>query len=491
MRDVAKCWQRGLSGSLARRTKAVISGIEVCHGHREGLTPGVPGVTVAFHDWLGLRLVWWPQGIPRRRLVAIVSSRLGRGLERQGEWFSALRAVCEGMDGQREMLLMVPGTTAARYVARCATLFSLPLLRIEVPRSDSRPIGHWLRDVQRVGDPSCHVLNGVARLSPPLHAIHEHHDAASSLHKAPLRDRMLVALATRLEVLHVRRGGHLERLIEARLTDARWPPSSVRVAMSPMLTPGTLAGRLLRQGAVGWKSPEHHHDSSVTRALALPRESGPALHHRIVPMPVQDGWAYLTHCTRQQPGPWPGQSDDEYLDELILGRARSDRSAFGALERIVRQRRLVANRLAIRGGTRVVSFTEVPLAELPQLRAFRPHRGRWDFEPYGICIRRSWLENSGARAVRYGEEPLWEQLPEQERPFFQLARTRHARHAMDWTVEREWRHIGDVALGDVPSEAGLLFVPSEAEAQSLARISPWPVTVVRRGKETSLHEVTS
>jgi hypothetical protein len=85
--------------------------------------------------------------------------------------------------------------------------------------------------------------------------------------------------------------------------------------------------------------------------------------------------------------------------------------------------------------------------------------------------------------VRYGEELLWERLSEQERPFFQLSRTRGARQAMDWTVEREWRHIGDVALGRLPRDAVFLFVPSEAEARRLARISPWPVTVVTRGTD--------
>jgi hypothetical protein len=40
--------------------------------------------------------------------------------------------------------------------------------------------------------------------------------------------------------------------------------------------------------------------------------------------------------------------------------------------------------------------------------------------------------------------------------------------------------VGDVDLRSLPSDAALLFAPSEADAQELARVSPWPVAVTPR-----------
>jgi hypothetical protein len=201
---------------------------------------------------------------------------------------------------------------------------------------------------------------------------------------------------------------------------------------------------------------------------------------KIVLLPSPESWPYLTHCTRRREGPWPDQDNVDYLDDLILARADADHSALSALKRILSQQRLIATASAIRGGTPVVSFTAVPLAELHRLRVFRPHRGRWDFEPYGICIRRDCLELCGARPVQYGDDQTWDGLSSDDRPFFQLRKTRQTATGgrIDWAVEHEWRVAGDVDLSGIPADDALVFVPTEPEAQALAGVSRWPVTVV-------------
>src|SRR5437764_11844560 len=105
----------------------------------------------------------------------------------------------------------------------------------------------------------------------------------------------------------------------------------------------------------------------------------------------------LTHTTRSCAGPWPGESFEAYADSLLNSQDSADHSSLGALRRIVKQRRLIASALTIRAGYKVVSFTAMPLSDLPSLHQYRPHRVRWDFEPYGICIRRQWLIEHGAR----------------------------------------------------------------------------------------------
>jgi hypothetical protein len=155
-------------------------------------------------------------------------------------------------------------------------------------------------------------------------------------------------------------------------------------------------------------------------------------------------------------------------------------SAGAALERIVVQRKIVAASHSIRGGTKAISWTEVPLVDLPKLRVFRPHRGRWDFELYGICVRRELLQRRGAQPVIYGDETDWQELSADKRPYFQRRQTRPrgGRRPLDWTQEREWRHLGDLDLDSVGAEDAFLFVPSQEEAERLAEWSRWPVVVL-------------
>jgi hypothetical protein len=245
-----------------------------------------------------------------------------------------------------------------------------------------------------------------------------------------------------------------------------------------------VADELLAAGGVGW---------FVFSAAGEHRPSGPApwtgagLAARppapIVPCPPAEGWGYLTHCTRRRPGPWPGESEAQYLDDLILDRTGADHSALAALWRIVHSGRLIASSEFVRGETPVVSFTAVPLGQIHTLRAFRSHLARWDFEPYGICIRRDWLQRRGACPVQYGDESLWEVLPDAARPFFQKCVSHTASgKQIDWTAEREWRQVGDVELSEIPADAALLFVPSETAARQLAAASPWPIVVLAGGR---------
>ena len=260
-----------------------------------------------------------------------------------------------------------------------------------------------------------------------------------------------------------------------------WPAASVYIALGSDLVRTEIADELLEHGAVGWVVPgaigarSHAAGGAATTATRTPPG-------RIVPVPDADDWPYLTHCTRRCEGPWPEQDEADHIDDLILGRPAGDHSALAALTRILSQQRLVATSSAIRGTTPVVSFTAVPLAELGRLRVFRPHRGRWDFEPYGVCLRRDWLERYGARHVLYGDERRWDELSPDDRPYFQMRTTRRPADGgrIDWTVEDEWRVVGDVDLSKIPRHAALVFVPDRVEAEMVAEFSHWPVAVVDR-----------
>ncbi len=473
---------------------------EQSHARGAQLTLGVPGATAAgVAGWFGNRLAWWPQGVPAGRRVALVSSRLGRSPDTEKAWFTVLRAACGKIDRHREILLTTERTSTARYVERSAALFGLRILRVNLPKVDDLPAAKWLLPL--TSEPPANENDNwwECHLSPPLNSAGVH--LAPGIRETPLRDRALLALSDRVFAFRVRSGGHVQHLLRTRLHDPAWPAASVYVALGPKLVRTEMAEQLMGAGAVGWvvldafhaadaphgpsssaadtSETEHQPPATRTKRARRTAESSPDA-ASVIPFPSSENWSFLTHCTRRRQGPWPGQDESQYLDDLILARPEAAHSAFDALRRILRQQRLVATSEAIRGATPVVSLTAVPLAELHRLRVFRPHRGRWDFEPYGICIHRDWLQQQGAQPVRYGDDQLWESLSPAARPFFQLRRTRRASQntTTDWSVEDEWRVVGDVDLAQAPDDAALVFVPTQAEANQLAAISRWPVTVV-------------
>jgi hypothetical protein len=119
------------------------------------------------------------------------------------------------------------------------------------------------------------------------------------------------------------------------------------------------------------------------------------------------------------------------------------------------------------------------------LRQYRQHRHRWDFEPYGICINRDWLYDRGSREVIYGDDATWNDLAKNSRPFFQkrMSRPNTNGDMIDWSVEHEWRSLGDVPLAELSANDALVFVRTIEEAQRIAEFSRWPVVSLDQHNE--------
>jgi hypothetical protein len=156
-----------------------------------------------------------------------------------------------------------------------------------------------------------------------------------------------------------------------------------------------------------------------------------------------------------------------------------------SLIRILTQQRLLATDHLKRGQHPSVSFAKVPLLELLSRRKFRPHLGRWDWEPYGICIPVRTIERLGGRPVIYGDKDQWAQLDVTERPFFQSIGSSRANLSKNddensWESEREWRVPGDLYLAMIPFTEAIVFVPSMQEAVHLQRVSRFPILCLER-----------
>ena len=89
---------------------------------------------------------------------------------------------------------------------------------------------------------------------------------------------------------------------------------------------------------------------------------------------------------------------------------------------------------------------------------------RWTVEACGVAVRRDILRSLGAKPAIYGSEPVYSRLAESERYRFQLS---CPPKSASWRHEREWRVLGDLALGKLKPDDGFVFVQTEEEKAKL------------------------
>jgi len=452
-------------------------------------------------NWIEPRLFFWPRGVPSQRRVSIISSRLKQRLDEESWWFGLLRTAILRSDPAADLFCTVTGTAAHPYVCRAAMLFGRSVLEFHVD-SRERCADHdgmiaWITnlssctdwdsdvtvaDVDQIAEPPAVESYAAGTywpvfVSQPFFITDNTADdleitAQNRLSGLPIADRILFAAGECLQVLHVRSNGIIQTLLKQHIQDDERHESIVMLAsdaagQTPPIdsdsancfVPWLLKSMQSVDQAVNTSS-----NTAVLRALESSPESTPLSH--------PGDW--LLHWTRSTVGPWPDQNEQEFNDELILGCRSADRSVLATLLRIVNEGRLWASSEAIRGGYRVVSFTEVPLHEFRRRRAYRRHRRRYDFEPWGIAIRRDLLESSGARPVQYGDDETWQRLYESDRPFFQ-----NVGAGDGWTKdEREWRIVEHLKLNDLPQSAVIVFVDTKAAREIIQSQTVWPVIIV-------------
>ncbi len=188
-------------------------------------------------------------------------------------------------------------------------------------------------------------------------------------------------------------------------------------------------------------------------------------------MQQPDRW--LVHSTRARSGAWPGESESQFMDSLLLSPPKNhEPSPLETLQRIIDQQRLIGTHRTSSSPSPVVCFTSLPLDQWLQRRAYRPHLGRWDAEPYGIAIDRGFAESLGIAPVIYGDQQTLDALPSDDRWLYQAAGETY-----DWTSEQEWRAKGVVDLSRLPVDAVRVFVTSTDAANRLRSV-PWKIVVV-------------
>lgn len=368
---------------------------------------------------------------------------------------------CRRLD---RVMLVAAGSAIESLARRAAELFGVTLLVLHVVENTDQDTEsnqvHLTDDTRWVG----HVV------------------WAGDSGSLPQRDHAVIEIADRVDALMVRRGGRIHAALQQRLESRK--DASVRIAIFDSGNSRKLdstARQLMQMGAVGWYLPriDPPLDSADKDESRKDEPKGPFTLAEDVEQPswmLAEG-EWLIHCTRVPQGPLPGQTLNQYQDELLLPSDESDSdleaSPLDALRRIVRSGRLVASAVASAKRWPVVCFSERALIDLLRNRRYRPHLKRWDYEPFGVAIRKTAATAHGIEPVIYGEPSGRKKLTADQQYRFQASGETY-----DWTMEREWRSRGDVDLNRWDPEDVRVFVPHVDFAQRLHATCPWRIDLI-------------
>ncbi|UCE65413.1 MAG: hypothetical protein JSU85_11140 [Candidatus Zixiibacteriota bacterium] len=178
-------------------------------------------------------------------------------------------------------------------------------------------------------------------------------------------------------------------------------------------------------------------------------------------------WDYITHWTRTHHGPWPGESKYDFYRRMVNSESEYPNNAFNSLKNMIQTKKIYASSERIRKSIRCIGFSDLKPESMLKWMRWLPKRVGWNFEPYGIAIKKEAADKAGMRQVIYGDDELYEKLPENDRPYFQSK----GKKDVDWSQESEWRKIGDLNIKYMPEKELALMVWRKTEAQELSKIT--------------------
>ena len=416
------------------------------------------------------------------RLLGITSSRQAKFGFAEQDWQAALQASLYLAHQQGWVVLIASDTPYYHAIQHACS-------RMKVA---------WMSLVVNNGNVSSNVLTATAE-NKVLHCLGTilfAPESAEAIQPGPLvQDRAIAFLSDHLFALSVRKGGAIETLLHQRLKTPEIPPGStyitIQAAKGSKPVASQVQRRLIDAGAVGWIIPSPSTETEANEAIAtIPgiqpddiiedisqyRNRTTGTSQLLIRLPMlrkNSDRKYLIHFTRARRGPWPDQSLSQFHDEIMHQPWIDKPSAMGTLIRILEQQRLIGTTDLRRSQQETVCFSQRPIDELPSMRRFQSHLGRWDWEPYGLMIDLNWMVEQGAKQVQYISPEEAKQRDADSLVYCQVVSSYGGKH--DWTQEQEWRVAGDLRLHRVPFEKCFVFVPNDSEAKKIQRISRWPI----------------
>ena len=365
--------------------------------------------------------------LPPIQSRAIISSRLRHPLYEQLPWFAALNKCLAQASQQTQLILTIPQTTTHEFIHARQKKLAFALGTIHCYSNPAQWAAIVNNPQSKLSAPY-DVLTG-----PAVNTAATANNNISPLRPA-LRDRILIASANIIDVLQLRRNSLLESLLHNR------QPDNVRCLQ--VKSPPVRAGKL----------------KPCTSASTI----------------VLPDWFtsenYLGHWTRDCDGPWPDETRQHWINQLLDQLPQSNHAALNTLRRIIASNTLTAASKTIQGELPLTCFTRVPITQWSANHVYRPHLQRWDFCPDGLLINRDWLQTQGLHPVSYGTQQQFNTLTITDRRYFQINEG-----SIDWRVEQEERVAGDLDLRSANSNDIIFFTENQADALQLQASCRWPV----------------
>ncbi len=394
--------------------------------------------------------IFWTRDLTRLagEYMCVVSSRVGRQIDAIPNWINALRTVVCKAYSDGKALATAEGTATHPFVQRLAA-------QLRIPRVVLRPFDFRQETPfpERVALANGCEIDIYYSLLPQRALVEE-----STI------DGWLIGFADQVRVLAVNSMRNTFRGTMARLKSGS-RGGDVWILHEDQLSKPSLRGELLKHGAVDWLlAAENKGLECSLSEQRFPLASTRLDHHE-----------FLAHCTRAPMIDARQSSAVDEIDRLLFRQNIEGAGTLTSLIRILTSGRLQASRDLIRGGEPMVCWTAQPVSRISELRTYRKHLARWDFEPFGIAARRKRLKALGIRQVRYGAASELATYDLTEQSFFQLAASQIGGQLVDWTREQEWRLPGDLPLASLSVDDAFVFVPDQQSAELVAPYSRWPV----------------
>jgi hypothetical protein len=367
--------------------------------------------------------------LKRKLTVILNSSQSKTPCGRDGWIVSTTRAVNDLLDGGHTLITSI-GLVTWELVVYLAAARNAPQVIVSPYVDDDNGKTIYETTIDEFGlDPEKTAMVFVA---PELHF----NKPKSTWVK---RDRAAVSLAATMVPVSIRPDGKLRRLLESN-----------------------------RTGRSVISDYEVKHERSLVRPPQYEKE--------MISFDMKN-WDFITHWTRTHHGPWPGQKKSDFYRSLIESENEYPNNAFNTIRRIAREGIIRASSKRLRAGVKAVAFTESGPADVLGKMRWLPKRVNWNFEPYGIAIERKAAEKMGIRPVIYGGDKDYDSLPRIDRPYFQSRGQRD----VDWTSEKEWRHIGDLDFSNLKDEQILFWAWSRRELPIMERETGWRTLSIHNG----------
>lgn len=417
--------------------------------------------------------------------ATVVSSRQSHRSEDRQRWFRKFLHAARSIDRADDWWLIFPsiatGPLSEHVARRCdvksikCDIVSWAFLLEQLAKLAQQPVSHS-PEFRRI---QCWITPALDKLQDTLIPESLTSNIKHACVPKNLHDVLSITLPQRVHVIDMREGGTIDHLLMERLTQTSSHEAAVRIYRLIDENSNSQQAHL-SQGAIDWlivPQVEHSTEQSVDWGQIEHSIYNPIFDVSVLlngNTPAE--WSYLTHCTRARLFEWSDSSLSAEWDRWLLDGLPEETSPWETLLQIARSQRLLASPEMTRDKIATISFSAVPLQELLSRRTYRSHLRRWDWEPYGVCIRKAALEKLAAREVIYGDDETWRRLSPTDRPWFQPRYSRNGK--LDWQVEKEWRILGDLRLRKLPWESLFFFVPTMREAQRLSGLSAWPVAVI-------------